>query len=115
MDRRRGTNWSTWTALAVGTALDARMADRSSRRGDFFGQTVLATGAPRFLGLLIARLLAGQVARVATPARDRAALERASQGFPQRGQPVLAVVCGLSRQAEVAAHEAYGAGRRREQ
>lgn len=54
-----------------------RTVVRRMRRFDFQGTTVLITGGSRGLGLILARKLIEQNARVAICARDRSELDRA--------------------------------------
>jgi len=57
----------------------------------FENQSVLITGGSRGLGLALARILAGQGARVVITGRDGAALERAAAGIRRSGGTVFAV------------------------
>jgi NAD(P)-dependent dehydrogenase (short-subunit alcohol dehydrogenase family) len=93
-------NRTQQTALAVGgVALGASLIARglrAARRIDFSGRTVLITGGSRGLGLVIARELGGQGARLVLGARDRAELERARQELAERGVDVVTVECDVS-------------------
>jgi NAD(P)-dependent dehydrogenase (short-subunit alcohol dehydrogenase family) len=88
-------------ALALGGALISRGV-RSARRINFDGKSVLITGGSRGLGLLIARELAAQGARLTLAARDRGELERARDDLDARGANVAIAVCdvGVRSQAE---------------
>ena len=68
----------------------------------FAGRVVLVTGASRGLGLVMARLLAEQGARLAICARDPAELERARAELAARGGEVLAVTCDVSDAGQAA-------------
>jgi NAD(P)-dependent dehydrogenase (short-subunit alcohol dehydrogenase family) len=57
----------------------------------FAGRTVLVTGGSRGLGLVLARDLVAEGARVAVCGRDPEALERAREALERTGGPVLAV------------------------
>jgi NAD(P)-dependent dehydrogenase (short-subunit alcohol dehydrogenase family) len=81
-------------ALALGSALVAR-GRRSTRRIDFRGRSVVVTGGSRGLGLLVARQLADQGARLTIAARDGDELERARVELNARGADVHIVVCDL--------------------
>jgi NAD(P)-dependent dehydrogenase (short-subunit alcohol dehydrogenase family) len=89
------------TALALGSALLSRGL-RYARRTTFEGRSVVITGGSRGLGLLIARELGRQGARVTIAARNEAELERARQDLKERGIDVTTVVCDVrqSDQAE---------------
>jgi NAD(P)-dependent dehydrogenase (short-subunit alcohol dehydrogenase family) len=70
------------------------------RRYDFSGKTVLVTGGSRGLGLVLARHLAAEGARVAICGRDPEALERARSGLETIGAEVFALPVDVSdRQA----------------
>jgi NAD(P)-dependent dehydrogenase (short-subunit alcohol dehydrogenase family) len=71
-------------ALAVGAALLARGL-RSNRAIHFHNRSVVITGGSRGLGLLIARELGREGARLTLVARDQAELERARQDLESRG------------------------------
>ncbi|HZR10351.1 MAG TPA: SDR family NAD(P)-dependent oxidoreductase [Myxococcales bacterium] len=84
----------TWMCAAgAGFVVGFRRALRSY---SFAGKRVLITGASRGLGLVLARLLAAQGARLAICARDAAELERARAELAARGVDVLAVTCDVS-------------------
>ena len=88
-------------ALALGGALMARGV-RASRRIDFRGRSVVITGGSRGLGLLIARELADEGARLTLVARDQAELERARADLDGRGAEatVLNADVGVRADAE---------------
>jgi len=86
-------------ALTVGASLIARGL-RAARRMDFRGKSVLITGGSRGLGLVVARQLADEGARLTLVARDAAELERARDELTSRGADVLVVACDLSRRNE---------------
>ena len=89
-------------AAAAGTALlAARAAVRARRVYDLQGKTVLVTGSSRGLGLVLARELAREGARIVLCARDAAELERARAELAERGAEVLAVPCDLTDRAQV--------------
>ena len=101
-DARRGGDFLALAAAGVGAALVCRAALRHGRRFDFAGKTVLITGGSRGLGLLLARLFAGEGARVAICARDEAELDRAAEDLRGRGgADVLALPCDLTDREQV--------------
>ena len=82
-------------ALGAGAWTAGRVA-RSLRPGyDFRGKVVLVTGGSRGHGLVLARLLADEAARLAICARDEAELERARLELEACGAEVLAHPCDL--------------------
>jgi NAD(P)-dependent dehydrogenase (short-subunit alcohol dehydrogenase family) len=83
-------------ALGVARALAGR-----TRPFDFRGKVVLITGGSRGLGLVLARELAGEGARLAICARDPAELERARADLAGRGADVLAVPCDVTDRDQV--------------
>src|SRR5919202_4079726 len=89
------------TTAAAGAMLAARAVVRARRAYDVRGKTVLITGGSRGLGLVLARELAREGARLAICARDVAELERARADLAARGADVLAVPCDLTKRAQV--------------
>jgi NAD(P)-dependent dehydrogenase (short-subunit alcohol dehydrogenase family) len=90
--------------LAAGAAA-ACAGSRLVRRGraiDFAGRVAVITGGSRGLGLVIARRLAAEGARLCLLARDGAELERAAQQFPP-DVDVMTLRCDIRRRADVRA------------
>ncbi|HZP39264.1 MAG TPA: SDR family NAD(P)-dependent oxidoreductase [Methylomirabilota bacterium] len=73
--------------LAALGLLAARRLRRRARRWDLRDRMVVVTGGSRGLGLLIARELVAQGARVAIAARDEDTLERTRPRAPSRWAP----------------------------
>ena len=96
--------------LAAGVAaafVGSRLA-RGSHAIDFGGRIVLITGGSRGLGLVMARKLASQGARLVLIARDQRELDRATRMLEEEyGAQVLAVRCDVRRQADVRAAVAH--------
>jgi len=88
-------------ALAVGAALLARGL-RSSRTIHFQNRSVIITGGSRGLGLLIARELGREGARLTLAARDQAELERARQDLESRGIDAATVTCDVGNGTQAA-------------
>ncbi len=88
-------------AAGLGALLAARAVVRKWREYDFRDKTALITGGSRGLGLVLARELAREGARVAICARDAEELDRARQDLKQRGASVLAVPCDVTERAQV--------------
>jgi NAD(P)-dependent dehydrogenase (short-subunit alcohol dehydrogenase family) len=86
-------------AITIGAALLAR-GIRASRSFDFNGCSAVITGGSRGLGLLVARELGAQGARLTIAARDEAELDRARQDLSGRGFDVTTVVCDVGNQEE---------------
>src|SRR4051794_35740772 len=83
-------------AAAIGGSLLARGL-RAGRAISFRGRSVLITGGSRGLGLLIARQLGPEGARITLAARDADELERARADLKSRGIDVEVAVCDLRR------------------
>lgn len=83
-------------ALVLGGRVAAALVSRV-RAGeyDFKGRAVVITGGSRGLGLLIARELAAQGARLALLARDRDELQRAASDLAASGAEVLTLPCDV--------------------
>ena len=90
-------------AVLAGLALGAWALARCSRpRFSFTGRTILISGGSRGLGLVMARQLAREGARVALLARDADELARAKHDLESRGGQVLTVRCDLTDRAQIA-------------
>lgn len=85
----------------VGALLGVRAALRKRREFDFSGRTVLITGGSRGLGLVLARELAREGARLSICARDPRELERARADLLGRGAEVLAFPCDVTDVTQV--------------
>lgn len=88
-----------WSAAGAGLLLFARA--QAIRHYDFRGKIALITGGSRGLGLVLARHLAAEGARVVICARDEEELERARQDLHARGADVYAIACDLRIRQEV--------------
>src|SRR4051812_43070649 len=78
-----------WAAAGLGGLLAARALLRRGREFDFAGKTVLITGGSRGLGLVLARELAKEGARLSLCAREPHELERARVDLAARGADVF--------------------------
>jgi NAD(P)-dependent dehydrogenase (short-subunit alcohol dehydrogenase family) len=87
-------------AAGAGIAL-AMHAWRASRQIDFAGKSVVILGGSRGLGLVIARELADEGARLTIAARDAAELERAGKDLETRGADVRMIVCDVRDRDQV--------------
>jgi NAD(P)-dependent dehydrogenase (short-subunit alcohol dehydrogenase family) len=96
----QGSAW-LWAAAGLGGLLAARALLRRAREFDFREKVVLITGGSRGLGLVLARELAAEGARLALCARDLGELERARAELVGRGADVLAFPCDVTDRAQV--------------
>jgi NAD(P)-dependent dehydrogenase (short-subunit alcohol dehydrogenase family) len=89
-------------AIGVG-ALVLTQAWRRRHAFDFGGKTVIITGGSRGLGLVLARQLATEGARLAILARDQAELDRAADDIREHhpGADVLPLVTDIRHRYEV--------------
>ena len=92
------------TALAAsvatfGAALIARQI-RTGRTMLFNGRSVVITGGSRGLGLLLARELGREGARITLAARDEAELQRARDDLAARDIDVTTVVCDVGKRED---------------
>jgi NAD(P)-dependent dehydrogenase (short-subunit alcohol dehydrogenase family) len=90
--------------VAAGTlgVLAGRRFVRSTRQIDFTGRVVVITGGSRGLGLVLARRLSAEGARLCLLARNEEELARASEQFPP-GSEVMTLRCDIRRRADVRA------------
>lgn len=86
-----------------GSFLGALKAALSLDYMSFRGKVVLITGGSRGLGLIMARRLTREGARVAILARDEAELGRAREDLRRRGGDALTVRCDVRERAQVEA------------
>ncbi|HEY9230703.1 MAG TPA: SDR family oxidoreductase, partial [Blastocatellia bacterium] len=89
-------------ALGAAAFIAARYVFRQANAYSFRGRVVLITGGSRGLGLLIARELAGEGARLAICARDEDELQRAQEELSALTE-VVAVPCDVSDRRQVEA------------
>jgi NAD(P)-dependent dehydrogenase (short-subunit alcohol dehydrogenase family) len=85
-----------------GLALASCLILRATRRTCSFGKkVVLITGGSRGLGLVLARQLCAEGARIALLARDPDELARAREELVQRGGEVMTISCDLLDRAQI--------------
>lgn len=95
-------NKALWWGLAgVGAVLAAKMVLGRARAIDLRDKVAVITGGGRGLGLVLAREMAREGAKVAICARDLAELEIAKQDLQKRGANVFAYPCDVTNKAEV--------------
>lgn len=85
---------------AAAMIVGGRMA-RQRHAIDFAGRTVVITGGSRGLGLVLARQLAAEGARLCLLARDGDDLDRARGELTALGADVMTIRCDIRRRAEV--------------
>lgn len=101
MEDKNKNGWWLATALGIG-AVAAYAALRQQRpEYNWKNKVVLITGGSRGLGLVLARALADQGARIAIVARDANELQRAEADLQRRGAAVFQTVCDVRNQSEV--------------
>lgn len=101
-----------WSAAGAGLLILAKA--HSLRETRLRGKAALITGGSRGLGLVLARQLAQEGARIAICARDEQDLAAARRDLEARGAEVFATRCDLRNQSEVEemvkrVHERFGA------
>lgn len=85
-----------------GLALAGCLISRATRRTcSFAGKIVVITGGSRGLGLVLARQLCAEGARVALLARDPDELARAREELKQHGGDVLTISCDLLERKQI--------------
>ena len=91
-------------AAGLGAAVVAVRLSRARLAISFEGRVVVITGGSRGLGLVMARMLVDEGARVVLLARDTDELERARVELEERGRgEVMTLRCDVRRRAEVRA------------
>ncbi|MEJ8757073.1 SDR family oxidoreductase [Pontibacter sp. H259] len=90
-----------WLAAGAGALLAARAVYRKVSAYDFNGKVVLITGGSRGLGLVMARQLAKEGARLVLCARDARELENARMELAGNGADVLVIKCDVTDQQQV--------------
>lgn len=90
-------------AAGIGAAVVAARLARARYAISFADRVVVITGGSRGLGLVLARKLADEGARVVLLARDMGELDRARADLEGRGGDVLTIRCDIRRRADVRA------------
>lgn len=91
----KGTILATALAAGAGAAVAANVT-KKSKPYTFMDKSVVITGGSRGLGLIMARLLADEGARVTILARTQEQLDRAAQDISLGGADVLAFRCDVT-------------------
>jgi short-subunit dehydrogenase len=93
--------WLLGTALGVGAIAAFTLLNKNKRQFSFDKKVVLITGGSRGLGLVLARELAREGARLAICARDGEELARAREELQNTGAEVFDVICDVRDQSQV--------------
>src|SRR5688572_2232146 len=88
-----------WAAAGIGAFLATRAI--LGKRYNFKDKVVLVTGGSRGLGLVMARQLAEEGAKLAICARDADELEKARLELADFGGEVQAIPCDVTSRTEV--------------
>jgi NAD(P)-dependent dehydrogenase (short-subunit alcohol dehydrogenase family) len=88
-------------SLAAGTGAAIARARTKRPTYSFGGKSVVITGGSRGLGLLMARQLAGEGARLSILARNQEELDRAAAELTEVGADVLALRCDVGSRDQV--------------
>lgn len=91
----------TTGAFLAGAATAYRCLVREARRISFRDRVAVITGGSRGLGLVLARQLAAEGAKLAILARDERELENAIRQIAARGAEVVAIPCDVTQQERV--------------
>ena len=90
-----------WLAAGAGALIAARTIYRNITAYNFSGKTILITGGSRGFGLVMARQLAKEGARLVLCARDETELENARIELAGKGADVLALKCDVTDAQQV--------------
>ena len=95
------SKWATVAFAGLGVVVALQKKRRQARRLDFSNQVVLITGGSRGLGLVMARQLAAEGARLALLARDEKELAQARQDLAVYGPELLLIQADVRNRTEV--------------
>jgi len=91
----------TAAAFVAGAGAAYRLMVREARRISFRDRVAVITGGSRGLGLVLARQLAAEHARLAILARNEDGLERAVRDIAARGAEVVGIPCDVTDRQQV--------------
>lgn len=89
------------SVLTAGGMLAIRAAARSVTKFNLKGKVVLITGGSRGLGLVLARQIADEKAKVVICARNQEALQKAAEDLSERTPDFLAIPCNITDKEQV--------------
>lgn len=101
MADKKGNAWLLAATAGVGAVAALTLLRRARRNFDFRNKVVLITGGSRGLGLVLARMLADEGARIAVCARDADELSRAEEDLRERGAEIFTALCDVRNQSDV--------------
>ena len=113
--RRSSTVAARWPLALAVASVGATLGIAAWRRShgiDFNGRSVVIIGGSRGLGLVLARALGAEGARVTIAARDSEELARAREDLEGRGIAASTIVCDVRDRAQVEAAIAAAASER---
>lgn len=89
-----------WATAGVGALVAIRAFVREQNKFSFQNKVVVITGGSRGLGLVLARQLAAEGARLAICSRTEDQLKKAEQELTQKGAEVLALPCDVTNRVQ---------------
>ncbi len=92
---KKSNNLLVGAIIGAGTLAAIIAAVRKKREYDFSGKVAVITGGSRGLGLVLARQLAAENAKIAICARDADELGRAQSDLESQGAEVFSAVCDV--------------------
>lgn len=92
-------NWIVGAVVGVGILGALTAWKKLERKYDFAGKVVLITGGARGLGLVLARELAAENAKIAICSRNEAELDAARRELEEMGAEVFAARCDVTDRA----------------
>ena len=101
MEGKNRNAWWLAAAAGIGAITAYTLLVKPRLKYSFEGKTVLITGGSRGLGLVLARMLADEGARIAICARKDDELDRAKEDLRNRGAEVFSTICDVRNQNEV--------------
>ena len=85
-----------WLGAGAAALLALRMLNRKKRKYSFQDKVVVITGGARGLGLVLARMLASEGAKLAICARTEEQVKNAAAELEEAGSEVLALPCDIT-------------------
>jgi NAD(P)-dependent dehydrogenase (short-subunit alcohol dehydrogenase family) len=92
-----------WLGLGASALMAFRTVKRRSKKYSFQNKAIVITGGARGLGLVLARMLAAEGAKLAICSRNQDQLDRAAAELRVVGAEVLAQVCDVTDKQQIEA------------